>query len=238
MLAYWGATRKNRKRPRNQPDRATKSPRRGPQQLDPLQRGGEIGEADRGSRRTYRGGGGDQVAAGRHCQASQEAHWKRPGTCLFDEAQMNCKPGRHENQWTVGHRMTGTPEYKSWQAMRARCNNSRDKDFDKYGGRGITVCVKWSDSFERFFADMGARPGGTTLERRDNNGPYCKKNCYWATRTEQTRNRRNALNVTMRGQTKPLKVWCDELGINYFTAHRRLKRNGWPLDRVFSRDQR
>lgn len=146
---------------------------------------------------------------------------------------MNCKPGRHENQWTVGHRMTGSPEYKSWQAMRSRCENAADKDYAKYGGRGIAVCARWA-SFSNFILDMGIKPSvAHTLDRENNDGPYSPENCRWATKTEQTRNRRNAVNVTLNGVTKPLKVWCDELGVNYFTAHRQLRRMGRTAEQVF-----
>jgi hypothetical protein len=147
---------------------------------------------------------------------------------------MNCKPGRHENQWTVKHRMTRSPEYRSWQGMRDRCFNLRCKDYHKYGGRGITVCSEWADSFERFHADMGGRPDGTSIERRDNSGPYCKDNCYWATPTEQTRNRRNARNVTHGGATMPLIELCRQYGADYSTVHSRIFKHGWPIEQALT----
>lgn len=146
---------------------------------------------------------------------------------------LRCRPVRRENQWTVSHRMTGTPTYKVWQGMLRRCYATSDKDFPNYGGRGITVCAEW-ERFENFFADMGERPPGMTLERRELNGPYCKENCIWATVLEQNRNRRCSINVTWNGETKPLQVWCDEFGINYYTAHNRLTRFGWPVERLFA----
>ncbi len=70
------------------------------------------------------------------------------------------------------HGMTGTPEYKSWQAMRRRCSNTRDKDYGRYGGRGIRVCRRWG-SFKNFIDDLGPRPGpGFTIDRVDNDGNY------------------------------------------------------------------
>lgn len=91
---------------------------------------------------------------------------------------------------TKGH--VYTPTYISWTSMRSRCALV-ERDVDrKYAARGISVCPEW-DSFERFLADMGERPAGTTLDRYpDINGNYRPDNCRWATPIEQARNRRNA----------------------------------------------
>lgn len=79
--------------------------------------------------------------------------------------------------------------------MRSRCLNSNRKDFKNYGGRGISVCRRWRNSFENFLTDMGERPKGLTLDRIDNNGPYGKWNCKWSTRKEQNNNSRNCKKV-------------------------------------------
>jgi len=89
------------------------------------------------------------------------------------------------------HGMYGTPTYRSWRAMLARCLDERHKQFADYGGRGITVDDAWLQ-FENFFADMGERPEGRTLDRIDNGRGYSGGNCRWATRSEQARNKRTA----------------------------------------------
>jgi len=91
--------------------------------------------------------------------------------------------------------MTNSPTWVSWRGMIKRCQEPSNKDFARYGGRGITVDPAWlSDGkngagFLQFLADMGERPAGNTLERLNGDKPYCKDNCVWATPKTQARNR-------------------------------------------------
>lgn len=123
---------------------------------------------------------------------------------------------RTRNHWFVthGHSFTGktTGEYRSWRMMIQRCHNSKHTHFSFYGGRGITVCQQWRNSFERFLADMGLRPSSKhSIERRDNNGNYEPENCRWATRKEQMRNMRRNRLVTFDGETMCLSEWTEKL---------------------------
>jgi hypothetical protein len=88
------------------------------------------------------------------------------------------------------HGAYGTPSYISWQAMKTRCLNPDTRDFKDYGGRGITVCKRWQESFPNFLADMGLRPLGTSIDRKKNHLGYYKSNCRWATPKQQRANQR------------------------------------------------
>lgn len=87
------------------------------------------------------------------------------------------------------HNRTKTPTYESWRAMRARCELPKNSNWKYYGGRGIRVCDEWRD-FAAFLADMGERPPGHTIERKDVNGNYEPGNCVWLPKENQSKNRR------------------------------------------------
>lgn len=91
-----------------------------------------------------------------------------------------------------------TPTYNSWRCMRSRCTNPSDTSFPRYGGRGIRICRRWMSSFENFLADMGERPAGKSLDRKNNDGDYSPRNCRWATPAEQNREQRKLSMVEAR----------------------------------------
>ncbi len=129
------------------------------------------------------------------------------------------------------HGMTGTPQHYVWQDMVARCTRPTHHAYAYYGGRGITHAESWAD-FAGFWADMaeGYAPG-LTLERIDNNAGYCRENCKWATRQEQSSNRRNNHYVeTLNGKLTVAEA-ARIAGINESSMRERIAK-GWPKERI------
>jgi len=105
-----------------------------------------------------------------------------------------------------------TKEYEIWSGMKRRCQNKKDKDYPRYGGRGIGLCERWQ-KFENFLADMGPRPSPDhTVEREDNDKGYGPDNCIWATLDVQAWNKRSTRWLTHDGVTLPLAEWARRQG--------------------------
>lgn len=138
---------------------------------------------------------------------------------------------RHGHSRTSRHPASQT--YNSWSSMIARCIKPGHKSYIDYGGRGITVCKKWRNSFESFLADMGVRPAGATLGRKNNDKGYYKRNCEWQTHKKQARNRRNSALVTFNGKTLCVSEWAETLGMERDVLDHRLKA-GWGVQRAFT----
>lgn len=136
------------------------------------------------------------------------------------------------------HGMAGSPEAKAWGAMKQRCLNPNNPKYASYGGRGITVCDRWRESFESFYEDMGARPSPEhSIDRVDNDGPYSPENCRWATRTEQARNQGTNRPISFRGETLCLSEWAERTGLQYDTLKARLQ-YGWTVEDALTRPLR
>lgn len=131
------------------------------------------------------------------------------------------------------HGWAKTQTWSTWRAMLSRCYCKTDTGFPSYGGKGINVCERWRESFENFLHDMGPRPDGLTIERKDWKKSYTPDNCKWATVKEQARNRRSNRKLTLNGVTRLLIEWAEETGIPMKYIHKRLDR-GWSIQRALT----
>lgn len=134
----------------------------------------------------------------------------------------------------VTHGLSKTPVYRIWGLMIDRCENSRSPGYANYGGRGIRVCSSWRSSFEEFYRDMGMRPSEKhSIDRIDNQGNYEPRNCRWATKKEQARNKRSSRIITVNGVSACVSEWADKCGLKNATVHARL-RAGWTAQEAIS----
>ena len=139
----------------------------------------------------------------------RSGHTKSCGCLHIEQAIKTCK-----NKAT--HGKTNTSEYNIWLSVTQRCLNINNHAYSYYGGRGITICDRWLNSFENFYIDMGPRPSAFhSIDRIDNNGNYEPSNCRWATKEEQSNNRRNNHIVIYKNKQYSVMDLAKELGINY-----------------------
>lgn len=135
------------------------------------------------------------------------------------------------------HGWTGTSTYHIWLAMRGRCLTKTNPAYKDYGARGITICERWAE-FANFLEDMGERPVGLSLDRRDNTKGYSKQNCRWATSQTQNRNSRNTKLTLLKAikivesRRGPNKIKIKDLSIRYgvaiCTIHSVIRGETWP----------
>ena len=132
------------------------------------------------------------------------------------------------------HGLSDTPEWRCWASMRYRCNNPSLKQYKNYGGRGIKVCERWNNSFERFLEDMGKRPSPKhSIDRIDNNGDYEPKNCRWATQKQQANNVRTNHVLEFKGESMTLTRWARKIELHPNTLLSRI-RKGWSVERALT----
>jgi hypothetical protein len=118
--------------------------------------------------------------------------------------------------------------YNTWACMKDRCFNVNSAAYKDYGGRGISVCKEWVDSFANFLKDMREKPDGKSIDRIDNDGNYCPENCRWATQSEQNNNQGRCNYLTLDGETLTITQWANRLGISAPGLRWRL-RSGWDI---------
>lgn len=132
------------------------------------------------------------------------------------------------------HGLSHTTLYYVWQGMKRRCIDPNHKEFDSYGGRGISVCSEWADNYPAFHEWMMAHgyKRGLQIDRIDNNGNYCPGNCRIVTQHENALNR-PMLTATINGITKTIPEWSAVTRIRKQTVYMRLHR-GWPIELAVS----
>lgn len=132
-----------------------------------------------------------------------------------------------------GHAGQQSPEYMTWVDMKRRCSDASRPNYRRYGGRGVTVCERWLDSFESFLSDMGLRPSGKhSIDRIDNNGNYEPGNCRWATCGEQSRNMASNNNLTLDGETLCVTDWAAKAPVTRQAVTQRIRRGWQPKEAI------
>ena len=134
------------------------------------------------------------------------------------------------------HGKSNSRLFHIWTAMRSRCYNHSVQHYCLYGGRGITVCDEWKNSFESFYewAINNGYADNLSIDRIDVNGNYEPSNCRWADDRTQARNKRNPHLIEFRGEKKMLIEWTEILGLNYYMIRSRLQKGNWTVEEAFT----
>ena len=127
-----------------------------------------------------------------------------------------------------GHSRRGaiTQTYRAWRYMIQRCERPHNKDYARYGGRGITICEDWH-LFDNFLKDMGEAPKRKTLGRIENAGNYCKANCRWETRKQQAANTVRNRYFERGGERLHVAEWARRFGVGRATLRWWIETLGW-----------
>lgn len=150
-----------------------------------------------------------------------------------------------EKWGTNSYRHGGCKErlYRVYANMKDRCYCATNRQYRRYGGRGITMCDEWRRSYLPFKSwaiengyDENAARGQCTLDRIDNDGPYAPWNCRWVTQKEQCDNKSTNRVITYHGESKPLSKWCEELGLSYGTVWARICKYGYSVEMAFEKE--
>ncbi len=139
------------------------------------------------------------------------------------------------------HGNSQKPCFNIWRKMIFRCHDKLSKDYQRYGGRGISVCKRWRygqggrHGYDCFMEDVGERPSKKhSIDRKNNLGPYCKSNCKWVTSMDQGANKRNNILMTFNGKTQHLSAWARELSIRNDTLRHRFVVSGWSAEKAIT----
>lgn len=148
--------------------------------------------------------------------------------------------GQHQSKSNVlahtTHGLSKTGIYKKWHGIKNRCGNRSSPDYERYGGRGITVCDEWKNDFQAFYdwAMANGYSDDLTIDRIDNNGNYEPSNCRWVGREVQVNNTRSNHYLELNGRVQTMAEWCRELGINKSTLRTRVVKLGWSDEKALT----
>lgn len=126
------------------------------------------------------------------------------------------------------------PIRSTWDSMKQRCYNPKSTRWQWYGARGITVCRRWRNSLEAFRQDMGPRPPGCCLDRKNNDRNYTPGNCRWATIKQSANNKQNTRWLKYKGRTQSIDDWPAETGITYHVLTQRIHRLKWSVRKALT----
>ena len=131
------------------------------------------------------------------------------------------------------HGMCFTRLYQIWNGMKQRCQNPKTINYKGYGGKGISVCEEWNNSFTAFYewSMQNGYNDNLTIDRKDNNGNYEPANCRWATNKEQQNNTSYTRLYTYNGETLSIMQWAEKTGIHPNMLYKRLYR-GWNIEKA------
>lgn len=130
------------------------------------------------------------------------------------------------------HGESRTRLYVIWNNMKQRCGNPNSIEYHLYGGRGISVCDEWQSSYEAFrdWALANGYKSGLSIDRKENDGPYCPDNCRWATAREQANNTRRNRLLTYDGETRSIAEWARVIGVKPVTLRSRIDKYHWSVE--------
>lgn len=155
---------------------------------------------------------------------------KKSCGCLHDDLSRERLTKMNET-----HGESKTRLYKIWSDIKKRCYCKTFWAFDRYGGRGITLCDEWHDyTIFRDWCMANGYADSLTIDRIDNNGNYEPNNCRWVDRKTQANNKSNVKYITYKGETKSVSEWAETLGVKYSTLYGRIFNYGIPIDEAFT----
>ena len=143
----------------------------------------------------------------------------------------------------VVHKKRKTRLYAVWSNMKSRCLNPGNKEFHRYGGRGIRICDEWLSDFQGFYDwsiangyDESAPRGQCTIDRIDNDGMYCPENCRWTTAKVQANNTSRTRIIEFDGEKHSVSEWARIFGMNQSTLSMRINKYGWSIEDALRKD--